>query len=654
MLNKKGSLKETSAIKLLLTVFEQDKTGILYFKKGDTLKVLYLSRGKLIWATSNSDVDRLENILVSEEVVDPISLGSIKKDLDETESIGKALVEKGVITLEDLIGSTKTQLKGIILSVLKWEEGHFEFVEDTPPERLISLDLSVSDFIVDFILKDLESDIIDREIESHQIVLTKTSNEAKIKKYNLSDQQRDLLGNFNGIRKLEDIISEFKDAHGESLIKIVYFFIISDLVEKREADIPDLPLEEEELDEKIEDRLEQNIEDRIVEKADEKIQEKIEDKVEEKKEEKVEEKAEEKVEERIEEKPSERIEEKPLERIEEKPLERIEEKPLEKIVEKPVEKIEERDDLDLDKIAEESKKDDFYIFEKGTERSGELSKDQYVDDTSTRDFFNVGDSVVEDKKKTKQFYLLLVFVMLILIVGGVILFLLPADKKGKGIREEDHRAGVISVNEKKPEIQKDDSIKVKMKKEDTDNKKKEQKDQNQNAKDKPTPEKPDIKSTDKKKDVTTPDVKTPERGRKDKKPKIKKPGADKIIKKPEIKKPEKPKTVEIKTGPDYFKEGDLISAGRAWKDEITDREIKYSILLELDCMKESVMNAYRTIQAKRDFFILNRKMGERNCFLVLWGKFFSKEEASASMKSIPDYFWKQQSPPRVIELSQYL
>ncbi|HLP47245.1 MAG TPA: DUF4388 domain-containing protein, partial [Candidatus Kapabacteria bacterium] len=239
MISEKGSLKETPVMKLLLGIFEQALTGILYIKNEEVLKVLYFNRGKLIWAISNSDEDKLENILAARNLVDPNTLLKIKREAHVSESIGKILVEKGLITLEELIESSKIQLKRIIISILKWKTGGFQFVKDAPPERLLSLDLSIVNFIIDFILDEMDIGNIWKEIGSLQIELMKNPDEEKLSKYRLSEKQNILLDSFTGRDKLETILSKYSGGHRESLLKIIYFFIMSELLIKKEFELAD-------------------------------------------------------------------------------------------------------------------------------------------------------------------------------------------------------------------------------------------------------------------------------------------------------------------------------------------------------------------------------------------------------------------------------
>jgi septal ring-binding cell division protein DamX len=131
-----------------------------------------------------------------------------------------------------------------------------------------------------------------------------------------------------------------------------------------------------------------------------------------------------------------------------------------------------------------------------------------------------------------------------------------------------------------------------------------------------------------------------------------KKAADKKVKKK--KKEDQAKLIPGKSAMAYFREGNLITAGNIWKQELRKSGIKYTVLLEMDCLIESVVNAYERIDVKENFFILNRKVGERSCFLVMYGKFYTQQAAAEGIKTVPRYFWQQQSPPRIVELSRYL
>lgn len=584
MLSEKGTLKDTPPLKLLLTVFEQGLTGILYVKKDDTLKVLYFSRGKLIWAISNSEDDKLENILLARNIVDQDTLLRVKKEAHVSESIGKLLVERGLITLEELIDSSKEQLKRIIFNILKWKEGGFQFVKDLPPERLISLDLNITDFIVNFIVEVMDVSEIWKSIGSLQIELIKNPDEEKLSKYQLSENQYRLLNSFDGEMRLETILSRYTGGHRESLLKIIYFFIMAELVIKKEFELSDLSAFDHE---------------REIDYLDEP---------------------------------------------------------------KPHRKKAIEFDMDMVRAFEEKNLDSFpslstisrtspgdYVFDEENDRGLKQEKktvkprireDEFIENVNTDRFkkpvksqtpsmFNPEESIKEEKKKGKFLAWSLVLVFFIFIIGGIILLVLPWFEKDSvvdTIKTREKKASeigdIMKIVEQKPDSNPSDTGTVV---------------------DKKTGE------------TSTGDAITENRNIEKPIEAQNKPEEMKDEKKGENKGEEKQNTPVLsgKSADIYFKSGNLITAGDVWRKELMKGGIKFSILLEMDCMKESVMHTYNRLENKKEFFILNKKTNNRICFLVFWGKFKDRKDASNNLKYIPAYFWRLKEPPEIVELSSY-
>ena len=89
---QKGSLSQIPIIKLLIDIYETGASGILYLKKeelGGVLKVLYFNRGKFYAAISNSDVDRLEFILMARKLIDEETINRVNEEENISESKGK-------------------------------------------------------------------------------------------------------------------------------------------------------------------------------------------------------------------------------------------------------------------------------------------------------------------------------------------------------------------------------------------------------------------------------------------------------------------------------------------------------------------------------------------------------------------------------------
>jgi hypothetical protein len=547
MFAEKGSFSEIPTVKVLLSVFELELTGILYMKNEDVLKVLYFNRGQLVWAMSNASEDKLEDILIAKKLVDNETLVKVKAEEVVSVSVGKALVERGIITLEQLIESTKLQLRTIVRSVLKWDEGGFQFVKETPPERLFSLDMNVMTFLFNYVMREIDMTVVWREIRSVQTVLKKTASEDKIDRYGLTDKEKNFLLNFEQGIKLEAVLKKYGGSDRDSLLKIVYFFLVSGILSKDDSAVPeaaapsaapeaDREAEAAETDAEIERAIESNIERSMEPEPG--------------------------IDTGMELEMGEDVEPEPP--------------PPPILTEPEIGMPESPDGIDIAALPDRPGGP-------GVEETHFFERD-------------------EDKKKHKQFNFLMLFVILIFIVGGVIFLLLQSGDGTGSDESKPQERDVVQVQERKPvvpaekqEKQESKPIEVQMKKE-----------------------------TPVKKETTVP--------------------------KSEAKPPKRDNRGAFA----YFEERNFIRAGELWEKEVRAQGARYTILLELDCLKESVINAYNQMNNKEAFYILNRRLDGRDCFLVLWGSFNTESEATAAMGRIPPYFHQQKPPARVVNLRQYL
>lgn len=239
MLNEKGLLSEIPILKLLLIIFEEELTGTLYVKRSDIVKALYFRNGELVWASSNSEVDKIENILVSKGLVKSLIMEELKKENKLVKPIGKLLLERGIITLGEFIKFTREQLENIIISVLKWREGEYRYVKEPPPDSQFNLDFSIMSFVFKFIANDLDESVIMEGIGSSYAKLFRNFDEKKLEKYSLTDKQKELLVIFNDQINLEEFLSKYSKAQRGSLLKIVYFFLMAGILTKDEFGLPE-------------------------------------------------------------------------------------------------------------------------------------------------------------------------------------------------------------------------------------------------------------------------------------------------------------------------------------------------------------------------------------------------------------------------------
>lgn len=143
-----GLLKHYSLPDILLDLQRSDGTGILEIKTDPIFKKIYIKNGIMVFATSNQEEDRLEEILLR---AGKITTDQFYQSVDIMKKQGKlqgsALVELGYLKPTELIWAVKHQAEEIILSLFGWDEGKVTLIEDPLSVETITLKLSAANLI---------------------------------------------------------------------------------------------------------------------------------------------------------------------------------------------------------------------------------------------------------------------------------------------------------------------------------------------------------------------------------------------------------------------------------------------------------------------------------------------------------------------------
>ncbi len=231
-----GTLKDISAAELLLKGYAEELTGVLYLKRDEILKELYLKDGKFVWAVSNSDVDMIENILISENKVEAQTINLLKSESKNKADLGKSLVEKGILSFEEFVSYSKEQLDKILTSVLKWSDGVYYFSNDVREEAYISLEINLKEYIFSFIREKLDMGYVWTKIGSLQEELEQTKDQGLIEKFNLTKGELELFDKFTGDLSIEIISLNFPGMAKEDILKTIFFFITAGLLIEKSDD----------------------------------------------------------------------------------------------------------------------------------------------------------------------------------------------------------------------------------------------------------------------------------------------------------------------------------------------------------------------------------------------------------------------------------
>jgi hypothetical protein len=124
----RGDLSKTALPEVLFTIDRFQVPGVIEASHGETLKRVFIKEGSVIHATSSDLEDSLGTFLfrqgnLSEEVYRVIMRDRRKQN----KRLGETLVEKGILSPQEVYEAIREQLKAIVWSLFYWTEGQVAF-----------------------------------------------------------------------------------------------------------------------------------------------------------------------------------------------------------------------------------------------------------------------------------------------------------------------------------------------------------------------------------------------------------------------------------------------------------------------------------------------------------------------------------------------
>ncbi|MDA3902547.1 MAG: DUF4388 domain-containing protein [Desulfuromusa sp.] len=142
---------EEGAITDLLSYFNMfRKTGILTIELEGGLKALYFQQGEIVFATSSFTSEDLGEVLFSLGKIEQDALHQLRLMVNQNTSLGKLLVERGVVAPKDLWLAARSQVEHIIYTLFSANSGGFYF-QSLPieQEQILRLSMSTQNIIME-------------------------------------------------------------------------------------------------------------------------------------------------------------------------------------------------------------------------------------------------------------------------------------------------------------------------------------------------------------------------------------------------------------------------------------------------------------------------------------------------------------------------
>ena len=146
----RGDLSASGLPQVLRPLVRARKTGVLRCTRDRIVKTVYISEGRLIFATSTDPDDRLGEMLMRKGLITYRALQDSVPALQAGKRQGTLLVENGAIRSRDLVEGVADQVQEIVHGLIQWESGQYEFMEGPlPSKEVIVLRMSTGDLLLE-------------------------------------------------------------------------------------------------------------------------------------------------------------------------------------------------------------------------------------------------------------------------------------------------------------------------------------------------------------------------------------------------------------------------------------------------------------------------------------------------------------------------
>ena len=130
-----GNLDSVSFADILQLLAMGKKTGTLVIERQDSRKEICFKDGSIIWATSNSEDDLMENQMLKQGRITKQDLIKAKEVMELTsKDLPSTLVFLGLFKKEDVADIMLKHVEAIIYDVFGWDHGAFVFKDNELPD----------------------------------------------------------------------------------------------------------------------------------------------------------------------------------------------------------------------------------------------------------------------------------------------------------------------------------------------------------------------------------------------------------------------------------------------------------------------------------------------------------------------------------------
>jgi hypothetical protein len=234
-----GDVSETPLPEVLQKINYYRVPGVLNVIGEKGQKDIYISGGEVIFASSTFDSDRLGEFLLERK---KISREQYDKSVELLKSTGtrqgKALIEIGAITPQELLENVKEQVVAIVWSLFEWPSGKITFkVGKFKEDEVIKLSLDTRYVILEGIKKISDAKRVVKWMGKKEDVFEPSENALiLLPTIPLSIEEKRIFRFVDGRRTLLMLL-EVSPIDTSTTAKIMYALYVLGLIKKKEAGI---------------------------------------------------------------------------------------------------------------------------------------------------------------------------------------------------------------------------------------------------------------------------------------------------------------------------------------------------------------------------------------------------------------------------------
>ncbi len=216
----------------LREIYFDKRTGCLIFKQKELQKYLFFQKGVLVMVKTTHPQELLGEILLKLRKISVETFRNIDQHIDPTQSLGKALIKKGLLTKEDLNDGLMFQMREVTLNIFPLFEGKYDFQarKDLSRKRF-AYKMNVPDLIEEGIRRMNYDPELEKAMKTKVPVYKKRDCLDRLTK-----EEKLLLKSIDGKSSAEMLLGA-SDSAEEFFWKSLYLFYCLNLIDVQEAKV---------------------------------------------------------------------------------------------------------------------------------------------------------------------------------------------------------------------------------------------------------------------------------------------------------------------------------------------------------------------------------------------------------------------------------